>query len=435
MDAVAPKPNDALLDNIRSRVRTALTRSAAFNALPKKTRDEVAFNTVRAFHYILGGADGQSVPSAITLAGNSAGYAPLAQAQAGAQASPAPQARFQRLNAPAPQPLGEAARAGGDAMANLVKEIDFPAFVGGLVDGVFNSIVTSSIKQMEAYAELVKNVSKSVDQYMKDNVSEQNARDYLVQRYPEHLEMDFAQETPKLKPREGADEANLPDFFSDLGLKAPLPSLDQDNLEQQLMPAARQRIAMDRQQMLATMVMMGVNRLVVTNGTIEATCLFRLDTRDTRIRDRVGTSTQNVTDTMHSERGGKGDYTYSGERQDNDWIKNAKYSGNSSWYNGNTRDRTANFAVSTVDTNKNEDEIKLHAELAGKVKLNFKSDYFPMERMIDALQINQIREKTPNAAPAAAPAPPAAPPLPPLPALPAVPGVTAPAAPAPAPTR
>src|SRR5262249_60654987 len=130
----------------------------------------------------------------------------------------------------------------------------------------------------------------------------------------------------------------------------------------------------------------------------------------------------------HSERGGKGSYTYSGERQDNDWIKNAKYSGDSSWYNGSTRDRTASFAVSTVDTNKNEDEIKLHAELAGKVKLNFKSDYFPMERMIDALQINQIREKTPTAAPAAPnPAPPP-PPLPPMPALPTIPG----AAPAPA---
>jgi len=48
--------------------------------------------------------------------------------------------------------------------ARLLVEI---AQAAGLPDGVFNSIVTSSIKQMEAYAELVKNVSKSVDQYMK----------------------------------------------------------------------------------------------------------------------------------------------------------------------------------------------------------------------------------------------------------------------------
>ncbi|WP_137896796.1 hypothetical protein [Ramlibacter sp. 2FC] len=427
MNAVATSPaaraDDRLLGDIRARVKQALTRSASFNALPPEQRAEIAHNTVRAFHYILGGADGRSVPEAVTLGGNSAGFAPLAQAQAGAPVQP-----VRRLTVPSPPPLGEAARRGGEAMADLIQEVDFPAFVGGLVDGVFNSIVTSSIKQMEAYAELVKNVAKSVDQYMKDNVSEQNARDYLVQRYPEHLEMDLGAETPKLKPREGADESSLPDFFADLGLKAPMGSLDSDSAEQQLVPAARQRIAMDRQQMLATMVMMGVNRLVVTNGSIEASCLFKLDTRDTRVRDRTRTSGGTRTDTRHDERGGKGDYHWEGERKENDWIKSGKYSGNSSWYNGSTRDSTASFSVSTVDTNKNEEEVKLHAELAGKVKLNFKSDYFPMERMIDALQINQIREKTPAAAPAPAPALPAAPPLPPMPALPALPGVSAPPA-------
>jgi hypothetical protein len=420
----AAAPNDRLLGDIRSRVRQALTRSSAFNALPADKRTEIAHNTVRAFHYILGGADGQSRPGSVELGGNVGGYAPLAEAQA----SPAKPAAPQRtIVANQPPPLGEAARRGGDAMADLIQEVDFPSFVGGLVDGVFNSIVTSSIKQMEAYAELVKNVSKSVDQYMKDNVSENNARDYLVQKYPEHLEMDLSGESPKLKPREGADESNMPDFFADLGLKSPVASLDQDTAEQQLMPAARQRIAMDRQQMLATMVMMGVNRLVVTNGTIEASCLFKLDTRDTRVRDRTRTAGGSWGSSSHDEWGGKGDHTYEAERKENDWIKSGKYSGNSSWYSGHTRDSNAQFSVSTVDTNKNEEEIKLHAELTGKVKLNFKSDYFPMERMIDALQINQIRDKVPAAAPAPVAAVPAAPPLPPMPPLPSVPGVTAPA--------
>ncbi|HEY8207979.1 MAG TPA: hypothetical protein VIG99_10895 [Myxococcaceae bacterium] len=429
--AATAATEDRLLGDIRSRVKQALTNSAAFNALPPDKRSELARNTVRAFHYILGGADGQSRPGAVTMAGNSTGFAPaLAQAQAGKPPSPLPQ-RPPPPRAPRPPlrqpPIGEAARRGGRAMSDLIQEVDFPAFVGGLIDGVFNSIVSSSIKQMEAYAELVKNVSKSVDQYMKDNVSENNARDYLVQRYPEHLEMDPAAETAKLKPREGADESNLPDFFADLGLKVPMTGLDQDSAEEQLVPAARQRIAMDRQQMLATMVMMGVNRLVVTNGSIEASCLFQLDTRDTRVRDRVTTETDAGSDTIHSDSGGKGDDHYERERQESDRWKSRKYSGNSSWYNNNRRDQTAAFSVTTVDTNKNEEEIKLHAELAGKVKLNFKSDYFPMERMIDALQINQIREKTPAAAPAApAPAFPQPPPLPPMPALPQVPGVTAP---------
>src|SRR5205823_9982541 len=153
--------------------------------------------------------------------------------------------------------LGEAAQQGGQAFTDVIADVNFPAFVGGLIDGVFNSIVTTSIKQMEAYAEMVKNVSKSVDQYMKDNVTENHARDYLAERYPEQLEVNIGGERPRLKPRDGYDEGTLPDFMRYLGLPRPVTSLDEDNVEQDLVPAARRRIAMDRQQMLATMVMMG----------------------------------------------------------------------------------------------------------------------------------------------------------------------------------
>jgi isochorismate hydrolase len=37
-----------------------------------------------------------------------------------------------------------------------------------------------------------------------------------------------------------------------------------------LVVAARRRMAIDRQQLLATMVMMGINRVVVTDGKISA---------------------------------------------------------------------------------------------------------------------------------------------------------------------
>ena len=40
---------------------------------------------------------------------------------------------------------------------------DFPAFVAGLIDGVFNAIVTASIQQLKAYGELLKNAAKPVD--------------------------------------------------------------------------------------------------------------------------------------------------------------------------------------------------------------------------------------------------------------------------------
>ena len=414
-----------LLPLVRAQVKERLTQSPAFRALPKEKRDAIAHDTVKALHYIVGGPDGRSRPTAMTLAGN------WAHAQAGGDKPPAQAPR---------NPLGQAAREGSSAFTETVANVNFPAFVGGLIDGVFNSIVTSSIEQMEAYAELVKNVSKSVDQYMRDNVTENHARDYLAQKYPEHLEVDIAGDHPRLKPREGRDEENIPDFFADLGLVGPVDSLDEDNVEEVLVPAARRRIAMDRQQLLATMVMMGVNRLVVTNGTIEASCLFELDTTDAAKRSRSATTTADWSRERQREWGGEGSTTRSGKNDwkwsyDRDeWDASASGSGQhenkASWYSKGTQKDTAALKVSTARSGDSEEKIQMHAQLGGKVKVNFKSDYFPMERMIDALQINQIREKTAVAAPQApAPAPlPSLPPPPPLPTTPSAPGPVPPAA-------
>ena len=128
--------------------------------------------TVRTLHFILVGGDGNSRPDAVMLTGNTGGFAP---AEADAGATPAPKV------ATRPPGIGEVAHS-GNAFADLVQEVNFPAFVRDLINGVFNSIVTSSIQQMEAYSELIENVAKTVDQFIKDNVSEQNARDYLVDK-------------------------------------------------------------------------------------------------------------------------------------------------------------------------------------------------------------------------------------------------------------
>src|SRR5438874_6434511 len=195
-----------LLPLIRAQVRERLLHSRAFHELPPEKRAEIAHHTVNAIHYIVGGEDGNSRPSSVTVAGPT----PLGQTLAD-NPDPAGETAGKRFA----QSGAIAAQQGAEAMANLVERVNFPRFVAGLIDGVFNAIVTSSIKQMEAYAELVKNVSKSVDQYMKDNVTENNARDYLADRYPGHLEVDISGKKPKLKPLEGADDSDMPDFAED----------------------------------------------------------------------------------------------------------------------------------------------------------------------------------------------------------------------------
>ena len=113
---------------------------------------------------------------------------------------------------------------------NLTQEVDFPDFVSSLIKGVFEAIVNVSIDQMKAYGKLVASVSKSIDKFSDENVSENEARDYLLKRFP-----DLNLATTRRKK-----------------------------------PAVIRRLATQRQQLLATMVMMGINRIVVTSGKIDA---------------------------------------------------------------------------------------------------------------------------------------------------------------------
>ena len=63
------------------------------------------------------------------------------------------------------------------------------------------------------------------------------ARDYLADRYPQHLEVDISGKQPKLKPVEGSDDGEMPDFAGDLGLKEQVDSLDESTVEEKLVPA------------------------------------------------------------------------------------------------------------------------------------------------------------------------------------------------------
>ncbi|CAN7462412.1 hypothetical protein [Paraburkholderia hospita] len=376
-----------LLPMIRTQVREHLLAVPAYRALPREKQLAVAHDTVKAIHFIVGGLDGTSRPKAVQFSGDS----PVARqlAATGKPALPEGDTAGQRFA----QSGAIAAQQGAGALAGLVANVNFPKFVAGLIDGVFNAIVTASIKQMEAYVELVSNVSKSVDQFMKDNVTDNNARDYLTSKYPNVFELDVNGDKPVVKPREGLDRNSLPDFNAELGVDNDA-ALEGDAIEEKLVPAARRRIAMDRQQLLATMVMMGVNRLVVTNGNIEASCMFELNTKDEVRRRMNQKTTADWAALREAQAGAEGSSSRSGSGflglgDDTDE--------NSSWFTKSSARDSASFNVSTTRSEDSDSKVETHAKLSGKVNLQFKSDYFPMEKMVDTMQINQIKSRTPAA--------------------------------------
>jgi hypothetical protein len=386
-----PTPPEPVLPIVRDRVRELLLSTPAFRELPEPQRRALAHDMVRIASYIVGGKQGDNAP-AMALVG----------ALADDERPPTASGDMKESGA-------AAAHEGGKALEELVDAVDFPKFVAGLIDGVFNAIVDASIKQMQAYAELVKNVAKSVDEYMKDNVSANQARDYLTERYPDQLQVDTSAGQPSVKLKPDADSSQMPDFFADLGLPTQGGAIDDEQLEREIVPAARKRLALDRQQMLATMVMMGINRIIVTDGSIKANVVFDLSTKDAVQRANNLTRTA----TFHEH-----------ENQQ-------RRPGFFGWFSGYTSsNRHTSLTVQTVATRKDESQssVDTKARLAGEVNVRFRSETFPLEKMSELIAPD-LRDKVQGRVPRAAAPQPAAPALAPLPAMPPLPTPGAPAAP------
>ncbi|CAB5105059.1 hypothetical protein D3OALGA1CA_1674 [Olavius algarvensis associated proteobacterium Delta 3] len=143
-------------------------------------------------------------------------------------------------------------------------------------------------------------------------------------------------------------------------------SIDDDTNETVLVPAARRKLAQSRQQVLATLVLMGINRIVVNSGRINAGMGFRMDTTD---RGRAESASQFDTGTEVSTR-----YGY--------FLSPVKVQ---------TRITAAYVSSSKKDS---ESEINVEADLTGEVDLKFKSETFPLERFADAGVIGAIQSNT-----------------------------------------
>jgi hypothetical protein len=245
--------------------------------------------------------------------------------------------------------------------------IEFPKFVADLIKGTFNAVIDASIKQMEAYAELVSNVAKTVDQFMSDNITDNQARDYVAQTWPSHFRIDASGDSPTVKVRNGADQKEVPDFRAALGLDQPV-DLSDESAESQLVPAARRKLAQGRHQMLSTMVMMGVNRIVITSGRIRATMGFHIDAHD------------------HATAATASEFDESNTTAASGWFG----------FGGAASVNTVTY-VSTTKKDSS-DDLNVTADLTGEVDLKFKSDYLPLERMATPQMINAIQGNTPNPA-------------------------------------
>jgi hypothetical protein len=311
--------------------------------------------------------------------------------------------------------VGTVIGAGVTQAARMVKEIDFPKFVASLIDGTFKAIVTTSIEQMKAYAEMVKSVSASLNEFKDKNTSDSEARASLVGRYPQLMQVTINDGQERLAPKDDAFGADLPDFQKDLGLDEEVTSLDEDVLEQKLIPAMRDELARGRQQLLATTILMGINRIIVTDGKINARIRFKFDAVETTKTTGTARDLAKMGDTIAEQ----GTVSESGASTKNGWW--SRTTGDDYQYSSDKqRVVTPNIQVtSEIETN-TDGTIKAGGEMFGEVSINFRSESFPLEKMVNTDQMMRLEDargfrgtpgpgtastgSVPAAAPASAPA-------------------------------
>jgi len=173
-------------------------------------------------------------------------------------------------------------------------------------------------------------------------------------------------ESPRLLPRPGR-EGESPAWLEQFGMTG--SQLSQELTDGPLLDAARLKVGEERMQSLATLVLMGINRVVVGDGDIRARMQFHASARDT-LRAEVNQQQLGI----------------AGQA-----LQAAQ---------------ATSMMVSTVKANAQAD-ASIKADLMGEVRINFRSETFPLERFADSAAIQLINrharwQSTPSAPPAAA---------------------------------
>ena len=360
---IAPaSAGDAPLDHVRHAVRAMLENAQAFGELTDDERRRTANALVHVMSYITDPKAGlrgdvSAVPS---------DAAPVSAAlEAANDALKTNLSKKQNL-------VGKdfkagAATEGAKVFKQLVAAVDFPKFVASLIDGVYTSIINSSIKQMQAYGKFLEAVVKSAQEFAAENISLDSARDFVAATHPNAVQVRRDSDGSHLELKSDVDDKDEPNFQKSLGMDENVP-LDEDN-EAKIVLAAQLKMAQQRQQQLATMLLLGINRIVVTEGEIKASVLFDVKAHDTAQRDAFANVSDETTSSTSTESGG--------------------------WFSDDTTkvDTSVSSAYSEV-RDKSTADLEAKAKLSGSVTVKFKSETFPLERFASQVEMGSLQEKS-----------------------------------------
>ncbi len=359
----APRPD------ARHGVRTLLSPSQGFAALDDVTRRELAGGLARIGSVALDNAE----------AAGQRPHAVLSRAQnAGSEFSGVATDRLART------------------MRDTLGAVSFPRFVTELITGVFKAMNDSNQQQLTAFVELIRNVAQTTEGFADSNVGVAGARQWLAERFPGSFvvegadEQEAADELADLDAQERRERraeieaereastrlvlrpgARLP---SEAALRTALGVPEGEAIvvgdPEALVPFARQALARGRQQLLATMVQMGLQRIVIESGRLNASMRFHIDTSSAAENDKGSQF-----DLRNTSGGSVG-------AMFGPWGAEA------------TVQNTIGYV--TTDRTSTSEEINTSVDLDSGVELVFRTDHVPLDRLATGADADRIRVNTLN---------------------------------------
>jgi len=175
--------------------------------------------------------------------------------------------------------------------------------------------------------------------------------------------------TARLGPGPRVDQVNVGSAFGVSGV-----DFGDEESERTLVNAAKLQMARQQQQQLSVMVLMGINRIVVTDGHINAKVVFDMRASDEAKRHAKAEMLDKQSDSASAS-------------SSTGWATNlvGGYSA------GASHDHQTTVSSAVDDTSESKAAAK--AQLSGDVRIAFKSETFPLERMVDLMGRDLLTQK------------------------------------------
>jgi len=242
---------------------------------------------------------------------------------------------------------------GVDAFEDLVDSVDFPAFVRDLLRSVFDANISVMKSQTDDYIRLMKEATSGLAKFIKQ-IDDTTTFAYLAENKSDEFNISLEEGA------DGSEKMSLTNPQGEVIAEEGKTSDIGDNKVKAMIMDAKIKMAQEHRAALREMVLMGLTRLVVDKGVVEAEVNFEFKGKRTgEKKDKAINKTSKSEGTSARASGG---------------FIGSIFGGPSA---GHTRSKqTTKFSVSSAKST-SEDELK--AKLRGFVKIDFKTDYFKLD--------------------------------------------------------